>query len=136
MEVAAATPEQVQDELASEFDLRFESVRRRLHAVCVAIAGSDDAADLVQETYLRAADRLHQLRDPDLFDAWIVRIALNEARSAVRRRRRRLEQAAGFAIQVAPVPDAELRQLVDQLAPRERAVIVLHYGYGYRMAEI
>ncbi|MEJ7803357.1 MAG: sigma factor-like helix-turn-helix DNA-binding protein [Candidatus Limnocylindria bacterium] len=29
-----------------------------------------------------------------------------------------------------------MRQLVELLAPRERAVIVLHYAYGYRMGEI
>lgn len=53
-----------------ELVARFEAVRPRLTAVCTAVVGADEAEDRVQETFLRARDRLHQLRDPDLFDAW------------------------------------------------------------------
>jgi DNA-directed RNA polymerase specialized sigma24 family protein len=38
------------------------------------------------------------------------------------------------------IPDATsdvgLRQLVEGLPPRERTLVVLHYGYGYRMEDI
>jgi RNA polymerase sigma-70 factor (ECF subfamily) len=137
MELAAATKAgEAQDASVADFDVRFEGVRRRLLAVCRAVAGPDDAHDLLQETYLRASDRIRQLRDPDLFDAWIVRIALNEAKSQMRSRRRAAERASQLIANRAAGSDAGLRELVIQLPPRERAVIVLHYGYGYRMAEI
>lgn len=136
MEIAATSRERARAELTSDLEARFEQVRPRLMAVCTAVAGADEAPDLVHETYLRASERLHQLRDPALFEAWIVRIALNEARSVLRVRRRFVERATQFAAPPVDPPDIGLRQLVEQLSPRERAVIVLHYAYGYRMGEI
>jgi RNA polymerase sigma-70 factor (ECF subfamily) len=136
VDLALAVHDQALDDLAADFEARFERIRARLTAVCTAVAGADDAPDLVHETYLRASERRHQLRDPALFDAWGVRIALNEAKSALRHRRRRAAQVVQPSPREATVPDVGLRQLIEQLAPRERAVIVLHYAYGYRMREI
>ncbi len=136
MEIAATSREPAQVERVSDFEARFELIRPRLTAVCTAVAGADEAPDLVHETYLRASDRLNQLRDPALFDAWVVRIALNEAKSVLRDRRRAAERTAQLVPQIPQSPDIGLRQLVEQLSPRERAVIVLHYAYGYRMGEI
>ena len=124
------------DDLAADFEARFERLRPRLSAVCTAVAGADDAPDLVHETYLRASERVRQLRDPALFDAWVVRIALNEAKSVLRDRRRLAARVVQLAPRQANASDVGLRQLIEQLAPRERAVIVLHYAYGYRMREI
>lgn len=137
MEIAAARTTDATQELRGEFDDRFQGVRGRLTAVCIALAGADDAPDLVQETYLRASDRLHQLRDPSLFEAWVVRIAMNEAKSLTRRARRERDRLFGVhRAEVAPGPDAALRELVELLPPRQRAVIVLHYAYGYRLGEV
>jgi RNA polymerase sigma-70 factor (ECF subfamily) len=133
---ALTSHDHVRDDLASDFEARFERVRPRLTAVCTAVAGADEAPDLVHETYLRASERLHQLRDSALFDAWVVRIALNEAKSVLRDRKRLVERVAQLAPRPIHSPDVGLRQLVEQLAPRQRAVIVLHYAYGYRMGEI
>jgi RNA polymerase sigma-70 factor (ECF subfamily) len=123
-------------ESAVSFDARFEGVRDRLTAVCTAVAGRDDAEDLVHETYLRAFDRIEQLRDPALFDAWVVRIALNEARGLHRRTRRARERLSQLRPRPERGPDAGLRELVERLPPRERAVVVLHYAYGYRLTEV
>jgi RNA polymerase sigma factor (sigma-70 family) len=137
MEIAATRQADPAQELRREFDARFEGVRARLTAVCIALAGRDEAPDLVQETYLRASDRLHQLRDPSLFDAWVVRIAMNQAKGLTRRDRRRRERLPAVpAAERAPSPDTALRELVERLPPRQRAVIVLHYAYGYRLGEV
>ena len=34
------------------------------------------------------------------------------------------------------IPDIGLRELVEQLPVRSRAVLVLHHGYGYSLAEV
>ena len=119
-----------------ELTARFEAVRGRLTAVCTAVVGADEAEDLVQETFLRARDRIHQLRDGELFDAWVVRIALNEALTVARRRKRLRERLPRLVAQ-APAPrDVGLRELVERLQPRPRAVIVLRYAYGLSTAEV
>lgn len=115
---------------------RFEAVRGRLTAVCTAVVGADEAEDLIQETFLRARDRVHQLRDTQLFDAWVVRIALNEA-LAVARRRKRLGERLPRLVAQSPAPrDIGLRELVERLEPRPRAVIVLRFAYGLSTAEV
>ena len=136
MEIVAARSRFEDEPRRQEFDDRFEAARPRLTAICRAVAGADDGPDLVHETYLRAWQRIGQLRDPDRFEAWLVRIALNEAKGL--HRRHRAEQARLPKLVTSPpaTPDAGLRDVVAALAPRERAVIVLHYAYGYRMGEI
>lgn len=124
------------DDLTDAFAAGFAQVRPRLMAICAAVVGADDAADLVQETYVRATERLHQLRDPSLLEPWLARIALNEAKSLLRRRRLERERRRAVAQPATHGPDVGLRELVARLEPRERAVIVLHYAYGYRMGEI
>ena len=137
MEIATVRETDPARVLRAEFDDRFALVRDRLNAVCIALAGVDSAQDLVQETYLRANARLHQLRDPSLFDAWVVRIAMNESKSLTRRARRERERLSRLqSTERAPSPDTGLRELVERLPLRQRAVIVLHYAYGFRLGEV
>lgn len=72
----------------------FESlVRSRMDAVYrlgLAILGDEaDAADAVQMTFVAAWQQLPRLRDPDRFDAWLQRVAVNSCRMALRARGRR-----------------------------------------------
>ena len=55
-----------------------------------AILGNEaDARDAAQETFVTAWRQLARLRDPDRFDAWFQRVAVNAARMTPRSRRRR-----------------------------------------------
>lgn len=137
MEVSAIRSDDRVEELDSAFQARFEAARPRLIAVCRTVVGNDDADDVVQETYLRARARIGQLRDPAAFEGWLVRIAINEARSLARRRAR-------FQTRLTdPDPprtsrdrDVALLELVDALPRRERMAVALFYGYGYGLAEV
>lgn len=134
MEIAAARQADATQELQAEFDDRFEMLRRRLTSICMALAGSDNAPDLVHETYLRARDRLHQLRDPALFDAWVVRIAIHEAKGLTRRARRERERLPRIHRKGhAASPDTALRELVERLPARQRAVIALYGDIAQHM---
>jgi RNA polymerase sigma factor (sigma-70 family) len=119
-----------------DFDGRFEAARPRLLAICRAVVGPADAEDLVQDTYIRARARLEQLRDPDLLEAWLARVALNEARSLARRTTRQRDQLRQLVRAEPTEPDAELGRLVDDLPPIQRAAVALYYGYGYRVREL
>lgn len=125
--------------IASEaFDARFESARPRLLAIAHSLAGADDAEDIVQDTYLRARSRAAQLRDASLFDAWLARITVNLCFNRHRRGRVALSwlsQHSALPV-AADAGDSGLRDLIERLDPRERTVVVLHYGHGYRTDEI
>ncbi len=120
---------------SAEFDARFALARERLLRITASLVGADDAEDVVQDTYLLGRQRFEQLRDPSAFEPWVTRIAANLCFSRHRRRRRLRELIPALARRTE-TSDIGLRELVEQLPPRERTVLVLHYGHGYGLEEI
>ncbi len=124
-------------ERAALLDARFPAVAPRLIAICRALAG-DIAEDVVQETYILARRRLSQLRDLDALEAWLTTIAVRQCVEHHRRTRRLREllPRLGERGPQGVTSDLGLRELVQRLPVRERSVLVLHYGYGYRLDEV
>jgi len=61
----------------------------RIYAYAKSIVGDDDtAADVIQETFLLAQERVRQLRDPARVGAWLYAIARNECLARLRARKR------------------------------------------------
>ena len=98
--------------------------------------GVDAAEDVVHDAYLRGSSRFAQLRDIDLFEAWLTRLAINLCINRHRAGRRLRDLLPSLRPIPAAPRDAGLRELVEQLPPRERTLVVLHYGHGYRFEEI
>jgi RNA polymerase sigma-70 factor (ECF subfamily) len=104
--------------------------------VCFVICGDQDAAqDAVQSAWPIAWRKLGTLRDPARLRPWLVTVAANEARQAMRRQRR-----AHLVAEIAPddmgtsgadpAANAELLDLANalrRLAPDDRALLALRY---------
>ena len=125
------------DRLVAEYDVRFAAARDRVVRICTSLVGTDTAEDVVQDAYLRGRSRFAQLRDLDLFEAWLTRIAINLCVNRQRSARRLLDlmPLLGRGKQADP-RDTGLRELIERLSARERTLIVLHYGHGYQFDEI
>lgn len=114
----------------------FEAHRERLHRLALRLSASrDEASDLVQETYLRAARRLGSVpRGASGEEAWLVRVLVNLCRDQWRRAKVRGREEPiheGHVItrgghEEAVVARATVRAALSNLTPRRRAVIVLH----------
>ena len=66
--------------------------KRRVFAVALRITkNSEDAEDVVQESFHKAFVHLGRFREASLFSTWLNRIALNESYMVLRRRRKGLE---------------------------------------------
>jgi RNA polymerase sigma-70 factor (ECF subfamily) len=111
---------------------RLESVARLI------LRDHELARDAVQEVYLQAWRNLPGLRDPDRFDAWLHRLAVNACRGALRHRRRR-----PIEVDIEPIVVTDTGDPLGQVANRDqlergfahltidqRAVLVLHYYVG------
>ena len=120
----------------ADFDARFALARERLLRITASLVGTDDAEDVVQDTYLLGRSRFEQMRDPSAFEPWVTRIAANLCFSRHRRRKRLREMIPTLLAWRTATSVIGLRELVEQLPPRERTVLVLHYGQGYRLEEI
>jgi RNA polymerase sigma-70 factor, ECF subfamily len=126
------------------FALLATSTAARLDAAARLILRDPELArDAVQNTLLRAWRDLPGLRDPDRFDAWLHRLLINASLDEARRRRRRIVE---LVIQDVDVPTHEdaARDLADRdlveralvrLDPAHRALVVLHYYFGYPLPE-
>lgn len=121
----------------ADFGEQFSLMRGRLLAICSGLVGSDEAEDIVQETYLRARRNLQTLREVTALEGWATRIAVNLCYSHHARggRLRRLLPVL-LPAQTHQGGDLGLRDLLERLPARERTVTVLHYGHGYAFDEI
>ena len=102
--------------------LAFERLYRRyastVHGVLLAMIPPEDARDQVQEVFLSALRAIGRLEQSDRFGAWLMRIAKNHARDALRGRRRTEELPEDVA-----EPDRALLADVQDEAERILAVI-------------
>ena len=92
-------------------------------------AGSDRADDLFQETFLRALRAYGRLEHGEHLRAWVLTIASNAVVDAARRERPTAELAFEPAGEDERPAVEELAPLTDDLPPKERAAVVLRYGY-------
>ena len=108
-----------------------------------------DAQDIAQEVFLRAYQRLYQLRQPHLFRSWLYTITSNECKRwlvRVTKKRRRevvLEEATDEALQIepahaAPVEDwqVDLEQAISALPDDNRIAVSMFYMGDCTLKEI
>jgi RNA polymerase sigma factor (sigma-70 family) len=99
--------------------------------------GGQRAEDAFQETFLRALRAYDRLEHPDHLRAWILTIASRIAIDDVRRRKPQDELPEDtLGTEDARPAFEELAPLTDGLPPKERAAVVLRYGYGLDYDEI
>lgn len=90
------------------------------------------AEDAIQETFLKAWQRIGSLRDEDP-EPWLTRIAMNESISAYRRRHRfqalteRFGRLGTGKHELATEARLDLAHALDQLTADQRAAIALRY---------
>ena len=94
--------------------------------------GADDA---FQETFLRALRAYPTLRDGRHLRTWVFTIATRIAIDESRRARPRGEMPE-LAVEDGLPPHSELGPLTDELPPKERAAVVLRYGFDLPYDEI
>jgi RNA polymerase sigma factor (sigma-70 family) len=112
------------------FERFYEDHRSLVFAHLVRLVGRQRAEDAFQETFLRALRGYPSLSHGRYLKAWVFTIATRVAVDESRRRRpepsNRVEELAHEDGRPAW---AELEHLADELPEKERAAVVLRYGY-------
>jgi RNA polymerase sigma factor (sigma-70 family) len=111
------------------FELFYESHRGEVLAFLRRRAGRERAEDLFQETFLRALRAYGRLEHGEHLRAWVLTIAGNAVIDAARRERPTAELGVDPSGEDARPAVEELAPLTDDLPPKERAAVVLRYGY-------
>jgi RNA polymerase sigma-70 factor (ECF subfamily) len=146
------TDEEVVARVRSGDGAMYEVLMRRhnrtvYRAVRSVLRDTDDVEDVMQQAYVSAYARLDQFRGAARFSTWLVAVALNEARSRLRRgTRRSLADSARLeppaAAPSTPETEVAMREYValveravEQLPDDYRTVFVLRHVEGLGTAE-
>jgi RNA polymerase sigma-70 factor, ECF subfamily len=95
------------------------------------------AEDAAQAAWVRAWQRIDQLRDPAKVRSWLVAVAANEARQIARRKQPQFDR--GSAVSFGSEADPSLIDLSNALAAvtaDDRQLLALRYLIGLTSAEI
>ena len=137
------------DELVRRHDQKLLRITRQV------TRNLEDAQDAVQETFLKAFEKLHQFQRTSKFSTWLIRIAINQALMKIRKLRSAQElplEYEGSDGECLPFdltdwsPDPELlysrsemqkilRRALEKLSPSLRIVFVLRDIEGLSLPE-
>ena len=127
----------------------FETLVRRyqdrvLNLARRIVAEADAAADVAQEAFIKAYERLPRFRGKARFSTWLYRITVNEARAYLRTQRRRQARWEMWTALEATQPQvADTNQqtgpllgLLQELPEKQRVALALFYVQELSVAEI
>lgn len=108
------------------------------------IAGDRDVAqDATQAAWAIAWRKLGTLSDPSRLRPWLLTIAANEARQALRRRRRSpvvaievLDLGSDASDPARRAPALDLQRALEGLTPEERTLLAMRHISGFDSGEI
>ncbi len=144
--IAMAATDSAGEDSGARLGVLFDTHHARLYRLARRLCNSvEDARDLVQDAFLRAARSPHSIpRGAPSEEAWLVRVLINLARD--RWRRRAVEQRAlplqSTAMPAASTPEtavvahATIWRALGRLAPRRRAIVVMHELEGMEIPAI
>lgn len=107
----------------------------------VYMKNEHDAIDVVQETILKAYEKISTLKEPAYFKTWLIKIVINTCLSKLKR----LEKVISIeekqlislhTIQIDLSLKLTLQNLIEELTNDEKNVILLHFYQGYTFKEI
>jgi RNA polymerase sigma factor (sigma-70 family) len=117
------------------FETFYEAHRDEIYRFLERRLGRQRAEDAFQETFLRALRAYPRLRRGDHLRAWVFTIASRIVIDDLRRRKPNAELPELLTEDGRPAYE-DLAPLTDDLPPKQRAAIVLRYGYDLDYDEI
>ncbi len=102
------------------------------------LKNTQDAQDVCQTVFVKLLTEPRDFESPEHEKAYVLRMAANACKDLLRSPWRKRVCGLDTVLEV-PAPEAEegsVLAAVNQLPPRYRAVIYLHYYEGYQAAEI
>ena len=120
----------------------FERYMNLLYRLCYSILlVREDAEDAVQDIFLKYYRKQPTFADEDHEKAWFIRVAVNQCRDVLRRRKLRgfipfSEVEELLAEQEAESQSSEVLSALYELQDKYRIVMILHYIEGYPVKDV
>ena len=144
--IAMAATDGAGEDLRARLGALYDTHHARLYRLARRLCNSgEDARDLVQDAFLRAARSPHSIpQGAPSEEAWLVRVLINLARDRWRKRtvERRVLPLQPPATSAASTPEsavvahATVWRALERLAPRRRAIVVMYELEGMEIPAI
>ncbi len=138
-----ASPDDRRERLAALFDAHEDRLYRLARRLT---SSADDAGDLVQDTFLKAAKSLRSVpMGLAKEEAWLVRVLVNIRRDQWRKTAVRRRSASNLRAETTTYPSTAESALIakravwaalDRLPPRRRAIVIMHELEGLSLSAI
>ena len=142
----AEARDQPEDGAAVRVGALFDAHHQRIYVMARRLTrGSEDARDVVQETFLRAARSPHSIpHGASNEEAWLVRVLINICRDRWRHAEVRTRAVLAGHVRAAEASSPEpgllaramVREALERLTPRRRAILVLYELEGATIPSI
>ena len=129
----------------SAFNTIVERHKKRIYFFALKLVQDHQAAeDISQETFLRAYNKLHSLKQESSFVPWLYKIASNYYRSIIRRPKLKVVSDIDIGLLSAESQELEeenqdqkmMKQAIATLPKKQRVALVLRCFEGLSYAEI
>lgn len=124
---------------ADAFTALMQSRMQAMYKTARAMLQNDeDAADAIAETILICWEKMGQLKKPEFFATWMMRILINECHNILRQRKRScpVEEVKESIQTMEEYENVEWLEILNGLEEKYRLVIVLYYVNGLKTTEI
>jgi len=106
----------------------------------VYMKNEHDAIDVVQETILKAYEKMNTLKEPAYFKTWLLKIVINTCLSKLKRAEKviHMDEKHLASLQIMTSDSSlklTLQNLIEELTNEEKNVILLHFYQGYTFKE-
>ncbi|MBE5905804.1 MAG: sigma-70 family RNA polymerase sigma factor [Lachnospiraceae bacterium] len=121
-----------------EFLDRVEPMRGKLYAIAYSYFGSESmAVDAVDEAIYKGYLKKRQLKQPEFFETWLVRILINVCNGKYKHYKKQvgIEEIPEEA-SLSEVEGIPLKEAIRKLPEKYREVILLKFFGGYTLTEI
>lgn len=126
----------------ASFRVLYRACTPRLYGMATRLLGSKQGADdMVQETWIRAVERIDDFAGRSAFSTWLTGVLINCFRETVRRNmnfedRDDMDKVVVFSTRQDGHASIDVERALAELPGGFREVVVLHDIYGYTHEEI
>lgn len=98
----------------------------------------EDVADAVAETVADAYEHIRELKKPEYFKTWLVRILINNCNRIYNENRKTtgLENFPEIAQESCEMAGVEFQEMISSLPQEDRGIFQLYYGENFTTKEI
>lgn len=116
---------------AKDQRLLFDHFSRKVKAICLRYAGSEeDAEDIFQESFITIFEKIHTLKEFNKINAWVKKVTINKA---LRYHEKKKSQSFRISVENYRENEIEENEIIQAISIQELLELIRQLPDGYRL---